>query len=341
MKARYKYTNKHIKCMAEHDFTMLKVVVVMALIGAILILSGPLTTYIQHKQQKPIPFAKMASPDYGSFTIFYAELKEMPEKLVNGYYGARIGDDMLILQVGDSYAEYKIRAELEAKGSTTIHGTLRRVDKKNSLLAGEIDNFYQKNGYSRKADPNDFGYWCLECIDGSIMSEAVKAHPVGFVFGITGLILALLFSGMEGYFGALLYLRPICGSVKYTPEEIDEQANMEDARWVSGLGVCLAPKIMIGTARGIAVVEYGDIAKISIGNGVKLRSAGRGRSGRDRDGVKEYSAYDIYYIVVKTKRGKRIFFSEDTRCSGSNYDEIYKRCRELNPDVVIIEPDQK
>lgn len=340
---KIKYRNENIRKQVKENLLMFRFTIVFTIISVLLILSSPVVTYIQRKNQYPIPFEKLKSNHFGSFSIYYAELTEMPEKLTNGYYGAKIGDERLILKVGDNYVNNKIGRELEENGSSTIHGTLALVSKEETSICREIVSYYGKYSYRREGDPTNYGYRYLECMDGSLLSEAYKAHLVGFIFGITGLFLSVLMIHWSGMLYVFKHFHPACGSVKYTPKEIDEQANMDDAVWLPGMKVYLAPKIMIGMSKGVTAVEYGDVARIKVVKSMHLKNtkSSYGRMDRDsRQYMEGYKEYYTYQLVVKTKRGKRLVFSDSGYEPVETYKKIYERCRQDNPDVVIVGIDE-
>ena len=159
------------------------------------------------------------------------------------------------------------------------------------------------------------------------MWESYKVHPIGLVFGITIWILVAVMMHFGGTLNLLKALRPACGETRYTPEEIDAQANMEDAVWIGGLGICLAPEIMIGTVKGVTAVKYDEIARIGV---------------RRKLHTMEKRDYYTYRVVVKTINGKRLIFS-DTKVSGfrgMDYDLIYKTCLEHDPHIIIEESNE-
>ncbi len=96
------------------------------------------------------------------------------------------------------------------------------------------------------------GFW-------KILSER---HPVGLGFGITFLIAAAVFIHESRGFNMLKHLHPACGSKRYTPEEIDAEANSPDAKWYSSYDIFVTPNVLIGTNRGLTVVAYSDIQKV-------------------------------------------------------------------------------
>ena len=75
-------------------------------------------------------------------------------------------------------------------------------------------------------------------------------HPLGLVFGITILIVNSLCIHWTGTINVFKHLRPACGSIRYTPAEIDEQANHPESVWYPLAGIYITPNMIIGTQKG-------------------------------------------------------------------------------------------
>lgn len=286
-------------------------------------------TYTQNKKQPHIPFEELAVSKSAYNSIYYGYVVGEPEKLAEGYYGVRLDDYHFILHVSDSYVQNKINRDIEEKRSSKIHGTIVLLNKEEYInTCKSIADYYNRN--NNPVYMTDYGYRYLEVMDGNLLYETTKAHPLGLIFGITGFILEAMMIHWSGTLKMIKYLRPKCGSRRYTDEEIDEQANMPDSVWLKSLGICLAPKIMIGIKKGIAVVEYDDISFIDVTSGKHLVQTSMNGGGT-------YEIHDTYQIIVKTKQGKKLKFSDSKLGSGMDYDTIYKTCRERNPDVIIKE----
>ena len=318
---KIKYTNEKIVRQIKENSMFLRGFIVMLIISLLLIISGPVITYIQRKIQTPFP----DEPKNG-LVIYYAELTELPEALGSGYYSAEINGQKIILSFGnDIYRD--IRRQLEKGGSAAIHGTFSYISgSKDDDTRNAARKIFREYYLPRTIE--EHGYYYFHLINGSLLWESYKVHPIGLVFGITIWILVAVMMHFGGTLNLLKALRPACGETRYTPEEIDAQANMEDAVWVGGLGICLAPEIMIGTVKGVTAVKYDEIARIGVRR--KLHT------------MMEKREYYTYRVVVKTTNGKRLIFS-DTKVGGfkgMDYDLIYKTCLEHDPHIIIEEPNE-
>lgn len=324
---KIKYQNEIIHRQVKENSTFFEFIIVAIIISIAMVSASFIVTYTQNKKQPHIPFDKLAGSKSGYNSIYYGYVIGEPEKLAEGYYGVRLDDYYFILNVSDSYVQNKINREIMEKGSSKIHGTIVLLNKdENSDTCNSMADYYNRN--NNPVYMTDYGYRYLEVMDGTLLSETITAHPVGLIFGITGFILEAMMIYWSGTLKMIKYLRPKCGSRRYTAEEIDEQANMPDSVWLKSLGICLAPKIMIGIRKGIAAVEYDDISCINVASGMHLVKTGNNGGGT-------YETHNTYQIIVKTKRGKKLKFSDSNLGSGVDYDTIYKTCRERNPDVVI------
>lgn len=314
---KIKYTNEKIAKQIKENSFFLKGIIVMIAISLLLMISGPIITYIQRRIQTPLP----DEPKNG-LVIYYAELTEMPEELGSGYYSAEINGQKLILSFGN-YIYRDIRRQLEANGNAAIHGTYHYIVNDDEIVA--VRKIFESIYFPRTIE--EHGYFYFHLINGSLLWESYKIHPTGLIFGITIWILVALMMHWGGTLNLLKALRPACGETRYTPEEIDAQANMEDSVWVGGLGICLAPEIMIGTVKGVTAVKYDEIARIGVRR--KLHTT-------------EKRDYYTYRVVVRTINGKRLIFS-DTKVigfKGMDYDLIYKTCLEHDPHIIIEEPNE-
>ena len=314
---KIKYTNEIIRKQIKENSIFLRGIIVMIVISLLLMISGPIITYIQRKAQTPLP----DEPKTG-LVIYYAELTELPEELGGGYYSAEINGQKLILSFG-SLIYRDIYRQLENDGKAEIHGTFNYIVNEEEKVAKR--KIFEGCYLPRTIE--EHGYYYFRLINGSLLWESYKIHPIGLVFGITILILVALMMHWGGTLNLLKALRPACGETRYTPEEIDEQANMEDSVWVGGLGICLAPEIMIGTVKGVTAVKYDEIARIGVRR--KLHTT-------------EKRDYYTYRVVVRTINGKRLIFSDTkvTGFKGMDYDLIYKTCLERDPHIIIEEPNE-
>ncbi len=175
---------------------------------------------------------------------------------------------------------------------------------------------------------------CVNGVNDRFMHRLTDEHPLGLVFGITLLILLGLWESGSPTLNVTKHLRPACGSVRYTPEEIDEQANLPESEWIKLYDIYITPKLIIGVNRGVTAVEYDDIDKIYIKR--KWHTEGYGMETRSsRKNFFKSREYYTYRIMVVTKNNKRLCLSE-TRNGGKMQDlkdKIRKRCdRDVWPD---------
>ena len=317
---KIKYTNEKIRKQIKENSIFLRGIIVMLIISLLLIISGPVITYIQRKIQTPVP----DEPKNG-LVIYYAELTELPEELGSGYYSAEINGQKIILSFGSNiYGD--IYRQLVDNGKAAIPGTFNYISgSKDDDTRNAARKIFREYYLPRTIE--EHGYYYFHLINGSLLWESYKVHPIGLVFGITIWILVAVMVNLGGTLNLIKALRPACGKTRYTPEQIDAQANMDEAVWLGGLGICLAPEIMIGTVKGVTAVKYEEIARIGV---------------RRKLHAMEKRDYYTYRVVVRTTNGKRLIFS-DTKVigfKGMDYDLIYKTCLEHDPHIIIEEPNE-
>ncbi len=114
---------------------------------------------------------------------------------------------------------------------------------------------------------------CVNGVNDRFMHRLTDEHPLGLVFGITLLILLGLWESGSPTLNVTKHLRPACGSVRYTPEEIDEQANLPESEWIKLYDIYITPKLIINDLivdpgfTGLRCLETARYARNSIRTG--------------------------------------------------------------------------
>lgn len=172
------------------------------------------------------------------------------------------------------------------------------------------------------------------CLDMSFSDEGFfrilsEKHPLSLGFGITLLIMGGIFIRLTRSLNVLKHLRPACGSVSFTPEEIDREADLPESVWYPGYDIYVTPRLIIGTNRGMTAVELDDIQR------VRIREKRRTESDRTKSrvslvtGRKTYrqKEYTSCIITVWTKNGRRLTLCDSRSLSGEVIMNILKeRC---------------
>ena len=190
----------------------------------------------------------------------------------------------------------------------------------------ELNWFVNDNGIMLKFDLGLLSVSLLLCLIGIInkVRGLDDIHYVFYlVFGITGLIVALLFMHWDMDLEVIRSYRPVCGDRKFTRTQIDEQANSSDTEYMSQAGVFFAPDMLIGTTAGIVAVAYEDIASFKM---------------IETWHTQRYNDYFIYKIILRTVKGKRvtIYREKVNEHSALHYmDEIYEHCLKRNPRIKL------
>ena len=176
-----------------------------------------------------------------------------------------------------------------------------------------------------------------------LMSSIREDHPVGIAFGLTIIVMASVWIHEADSLCMIKHIFPACSGRRYQAKEIDDLANDPKTCWIPELQVFAAPQALIGFNKGITVVEYDDIAGIRIK--VKEHSEKTTKGGnRGRMNVRramyfaltdKYREWKTYYIIIKTKKRKRMVLTE---VKSNTYESLVQIIREKckNPESIII-----
>ena len=154
--------------------------------------------------------------------------------------------------------------------------------------------------------------------DAGFFSVLKDEHPICLGFGITFLIAGGIFIHLTRSFNVPKHYRPACGSVRYTPEEIDSEVSLPGSKWYHGYDIYVTPKLIIGCSRGMTAVEFDDIKE------VRVKKKRRSESDRTSSHVSLLSGRKIYrqkeyfscIITVITKNNKRLKLCDSRDLSG-------------------------
>ena len=119
-------------------------------------------------------------------------------------------------------------------------------------------------------------------------------------------------------FNAVKNLRPACGKVRFSHEEIDAMANHPRSEWIAENEVYITRDVIIGMNRGLAAVEYSDIRKIYVKKHWHFESKRPGR----RTGKEYYT----YKVIAQTQDNKRVAICENEDISAKLRSVIKKKC---------------
>lgn len=303
---RRMYTNDNIRREIYENMAGIPIIVILFIISVVLTLSGAARLYKDQTEHQSIPFDYLHS----SGEIYYTEITGTPEKMGTWYYMVDADGHKIVVNMihGDVYG--KVKRDLESSGSSTVHGVIKELGKDEIALRNAIKKAYLENGYYDEDKIEVFGYFYLYCLDDNQFIEALRSIPKGLYYGLIGLFVVFCMIAYNGTFNLFKHKNPACGAVKYTREEIDEQVNSSEAIWLPYLNIYLAPKILVGIAKGVTAVEYEDIARIGI-----------------RD----------YRVVITTKSGRKLKVSAQRPTLSDDHKTLYEFCVNRNPETVIDE----
>ncbi len=169
-----------------------------------------------------------------------------------------------------------------------------------------------------------------------LLSEVLENHVVGIAFGVPLIVFACVGINEDGTLNMIKHIHPACSSKRYHAKEIDEMANNPETIWVKEAKVFVTPKTLIGINKGITVVNYEDIAGISLK--VKHHSVKTTRgSNRGRMNVRRalyyaltdrYKEWDTSYFIIKTKKHRKLLLTEvaDETIANRLIQMISERC---------------
>ena len=175
-----------------------------------------------------------------------------------------------------------------------------------------------------------------------LMSSIIEDHPVGITFGLTIIIATSVGIHDADSLCMIKHIFPACSGRRYQAKEIDDLANDPKTLWIPELQIFAAPQALIGFNKGITVVEYDDIAGIRVKEKEHrektTRGANRGRMSVGRAMyyalTDNYREWKTYYIIIKTKKHKRMVLTE---VNNNSYEPLVQIIREKckNPEPII------
>ena len=260
----------------------------------------------------------MSSPDFDSIKDYehFKKFRWSRGELEN------ICRDHGLLIVG---SEKKLNKVIEAYFNGEIIPPRRNWYTNKVLL-----NYVNKNGLLMGFDLGLFFVNLLLTVIG-IVNRVRGAEYVPFqVFGITGLILAVLCIYWGRDLDVIMSWFPRCGDKKFTRAQVDEQANSELTVRLDHEDVLLAPDMLIGVTAGVAAIAYEDIASLQVRQRWHTERIGPRGSIRYRD-------YYTYKIIVRTNTGKKIAISYSNGSMESTAERIYEHCLRYNPRVELLD----
>ncbi len=146
------------------------------------------------------------------------------------------------------------------------------------------------------------------------------------MFGVPGMILAIVGIVSDRTFDVIKSYFPQCGDKRFTRAQVDEQANSEQTKYLRNTGLFLAPDMVIGSSAGVVAVAYEDISSIRIKQIWHTERVGSRYSHRYKD-------YYTYKVIVRTNKGKHVIISNTNTNPEGDLDVIYPCVLKHNPQV--------
>lgn len=300
----YKYTNEYIQKKQREYVIAFRITIGMIQLGLFLIALSIFRTY------QDIYVERKIDPDnlkIGDGTVYTYEITDNPVEVYDGCYAVKAGDDYILMKNISDKIE-----KLKKTGSVKVKGVTEKIDENTELAIIALRSF-RYNGYSAEYSKK-YSSFCLNCSDIDFKDKLDKDHQLGKVFGYVVLVFALIWEWVSRSRNAIKNLRPACGSVIYSHQEIDDQANLPASEWIKDNEVYITPKIVIGTNMGITAVEYTDIKEICV------KKAPHTRSKPSR------KTYYTYKVIAKTANNKRLVLCDNEKIDWKLKATIIEKC---------------
>ena len=338
------YQNEHLNAQVKKNMFGMRFFIVMELLGIFLCLLSVLNTYRDIYTHKEIRFSDLLG--LADDTIYNIDITEMPLELYPSYYMVQMGDNALFVTGIDDELE-----KLEQTGRVTVRGQLRAFTGEKEVIKQVARDYFETNGYYRdnqKIFDRAAGHY-LQCSDYSFIRIMCDDHPLGLVFGLVILIINSLCMCSEGTWYVYKHLHPACGSVKLSPQEIDEQANLPESQWFERPGLYCTPEILIGVKNGMTAVRYDDIEKICIRKkthinwasspkGTGMRTSRTYAASKSGDiliwAASDSSEYNSYQLIAVCKNQKKLKLCDATYIDQDVIDCIKEKC---GPEVFDVQ----
>ena len=284
------YKNPHIRKIIQDIVIECKMALFLLILGAVLCLLSLTRTYIDIHMDNPVPFNNY--PDNIDDTIYSVVIDEKPTKVINSkneviYNDLKVGNDHILAVNPDEKKVYGM------DGPIRLRGKLRRIRVSDEEKRDIVKSYYQGIGYYDTLKDEEYAYYVLDCSKISLWEETKNNHIFGFVFGLTFIIIGLMFSSPILYM--IKCLKPACSGRRYRAEEIDRLANDIDTEWVDSIEVLVTPSTLIGLNRGLTVVDYSDIY------GIRVETI---------DHKTKHRKWKTYRIIIETKKHKKMLLTE-------------------------------
>lgn len=290
------YTNEHIRKQIQSNVFGSRLTLFILFFGIALCGSSFIRSYIDINKVHTIPFNDYSDNIDDKF--YSIMIEEEPQEIYcpnskTTYYDLKAGKDhILAVNVNKSKLD-------GMTGSVKLRGTLRRININRKENREIIKSYYQSIGYLEKLKDEEYIYYCLDCSKISLWEYLKGNHPLGLAFGITFLIVALVFSPDLLY--TIRCFRPVCSGRKYEAGEIDRLANDMDTIWLKDIEVLVTPGALIGLNHGLTIVDYRDIYGIRV---------------KVKDHSSKHRKWKTYCIIIETKEHREITLSESERQYG-------------------------
>ena len=316
----FKFQNEHLQAQVKKNKLMLPFFSFFLIPALFFLLLSCFNTYKDLYLSPPLHQEEVA---FDRNKVYRIEMTELPEKMSGKYYMVKSGEDAILVS---SIYEYDIVDKLEKTGSVKVWGKMKNVPDNDAAVNAAM-RYYEKHDYYNTKTRDLYSHIYFDCSKIRFIDHLLDAHPISLSFGLTFLIVTSLLVHWEHPLNLIKHLRPACGSVRYTQEEIDEQANLPESEWFDGAEMYFTPKIIIGTNKGMTAVEYEDIKKAYVNRKWHTEKKGTGKR-------KKYTEYYTYQVIVITYNHKRLEMCDSRHI---NIDAIKKKIDECCGEGIWVD----
>ena len=159
----------------------------------------------------------------------------------------------------------------------------------------------------------------------SFYGQMIEDHAVAFIFGLTGMVVAVMI--LVGSHAELAErMLPEGGYVDHTHKEIDEQVNSPSAEFYPAMGIYTTPELVVGFHKGVKAVCYDEIVAFRVVE-MSLNVRNEKNKWEKRKGTN---------ILFKLKNSEYVFLTQTTEPYETVYEEItglQEKCLKYNPNL--------
>ena len=254
-----KYTNTELQKVVKNYGLAHRILLIVFLIAVSPLVWAFSRTIGEYHKPEPLAFDAHHLVGFTNIPCEFT-VTEMPERLNSSdYYMVKVGADAIAMKNGG-----KLRDTIEKRGSATVLGFQRKFDpddKQDAAIMQAVQVYYRTHGIYTPEESERISQFYLDRTTG-FWGRLFGEHLVPLILGSVLLATVLWFALSPPISFPNRNLFPACGSVRYTPRQIDELASHPDTEFDTHYRFFLTPDALIALDCGIAAIAYDDIVKV-------------------------------------------------------------------------------